>query len=917
MSVVSEAVTEEEVGRFIASGDWRRRFGEGELAVGDAFVRGKQVSSVAAEALDTGDVELTATVTTKEGDSFPPAVAVWREGDGLALEGDCSCGGAQCGHAAAVLGYLAKHGDRVARAFGGAPRAEAMIERGALGGELAAGDGADSGPERGPGEKEKEKDKEKEVGAGGGAAFRLRVERRPEGERSAWLPEVFARACAVYGEEGAPLSPAGRMPPIVRPEGKIHRSRAAETEALNQLYALDLLPGAEEPPQSLRKLDPPPGDEPLWAPDRKKWPHPEFYWQRFRHEGVAALERRGWEVRFAPDVGHEPLAFHSDGWRAEIVDEGKGWFHLSAGFEIDGEAFELQPILATLVKHDFLALTEGMPDGQEFLVFLPDGRGLALPVGRFRRLLKTLGELTEFRFDGGAIRLNKLDAALLAAEEAEAAPGASAFSAPPEVTELAERVRRPGSFERAPVPPGLRATLRDYQLEGYQWMQFLVEHGLNGILADDMGLGKTLQTLTHLLAEIDSGRSGGLPSLVIAPTSVVRNWEREAAAFAPDLSVLVLQGADRHARFRKIPRSDLVLTSYALLHRDLEALLEHSFHLVVLDEAQHIKNPGARVTTAVGQLRSGHRLCLSGTPVENHLGELWSLFNFLMPGLLGRQDVFRATYQTPIEKSGSEEKRAALARRVGPLILRRTKADVASELPPKTEIVHPVEMNEAQKDLYETVRATMDKQVRQAMAIRGQEAQVVFLDALLKLRQICCHPRLLEGQGDEAGSAKFDYLVELLGTLREERHRVLVFSQFTSMIELIEAHLREEGIDFLKLTGATTDRQPLIERFQAGEGEVFLISLKAGGTGLTLTGADTVIHYDPWWNPAAENQATDRAHRIGQDKPVFVHKLICSSTVEERIQKMQEKKDGIAGDLLAGAADRLDLTPEALEDLLG
>jgi SNF2 family DNA or RNA helicase len=395
------------------------------------------------------------------------------------------------------------------------------------------------------------------------------------------------------------------------------------------------------------------------------------------------------------------------------------------------------------------------------------------------------------------------------------------------------------------------------------------------------------------------------------------NWQREAAKFAPDLRVLVLQGAERKLQFRKIPKADLVLTSYALLHRDLEALLEHEFHLLVLDEAQHIKNPGAQVTQAVAALHADHRLCLSGTPVENHLGELWSLMEFLMPGFLGTLESFRSTWQTPIEKNGNESRRAALARRVGPLILRRTKHDVAKELPPKTEILHEIEMGEAQKDLYETVRSTMDKQVRQALAIRGQQAQIVFLDALLKLRQICCHPRLLGEDHAAGGSAKFDYLVDLLETFREEGHRVLVFSQFTTMLDLIEAHLIAEEVSYLKLTGATKDRQSLVERFQGGEGEVFLISLKAGGTGLTLTGADTVIHYDPWWNPAAENQATDRAYRIGQDKPVFVHKLICRSTVEERIQLMQEKKDDIASDLLSGAATGIDLSPETMAGLLG
>ncbi len=884
---------------YLASGDWQSRFDAGALAVGKKLAAAKQVGETSGERLDTGDAEISGTVAEKDGRLFTPVIAVWREGHALTLEGDCPCDtGVNCGHAAALLFYLEKgDGARLARSFGGAPLAETMT----TGQSLSLATGPVPALER--------------VQSATAPSFLLRIRRRPEGERSAWLPEVFAEAFAIYEGKRAPLSPGGSLPPLVTPEGKIPRDRAEETIALNALYALDLNPGAEEPPPSLRRLERPESEGTLWAPDAKKWPHPEFYWQRFRHDGVAALERRRWEVRFAPEVGHRPLVFRSEGWSAEIVEEGKGWFHLSAGFEIDGEPFALQPILAALVKNRFLEVTEGMPAGQEFLIFLPDGRGLVLPVGRFRRILTTLGELMEFRFDGkGPIRLGKLDAALLAGELAgESLP----VGIPRELEKLGERLRHFESIEVTPVPPGLRAELREYQREGYQWMQFLLSHGLHGILADDMGLGKTLQTLTHLLAEVESGRNAGKPSLVIAPTSVVMNWQREAAKFTPDLNVLILQGADRKTRFRKIPRSDLVLTSYALLHRDLDVLLEHEFHLLVLDEAQHIKNPDAQVTRAVASLRADHRLCLSGTPVENHLGELWSLMDFLMPGFLGTLDAFRTMWQTPIEKNGNAARRAALVRRVGPLILRRTKHDVAKELPPKTEMLHEIEMGETQSDLYETVRSTMDKQVRQALAIRGQEAQIVFLDALLKLRQICCHPRILGEEHAAVASAKFEYLVELLETLREEKHRVLVFSQFTSMLDRIEDHLVAEEVTYLKLTGATRDRQSLVERFQGGEGEIFLISLKAGGTGLTLTGADTVIHYDPWWNPAAENQATDRAYRIGQDKPVFVHKLICRHTVEERIQQMQERKDDLASDLLSGAMAGLHLTPETMAGLLG
>lgn len=887
------ALTEAALTDYLARGEWRRRFGGTALASGQKLARARQTAGIRGEWLDTGDLELAGSVIEKSGDSIQATIVFWSDGSGVTFEASCDCAvAANCEHAAAILEQIAKEpATRLTAALGGTPHAEAMTQ-----GKTLRIEPEPSVPAR----------KAQEV------RFLLRLERRPAGnDRLAWLPERHAQAWAVYGEHRVPLSPSGILAPIVTAEGKIHRDRARETEALNHLYALDFLPGAEEPPQSLRKLDRPHVEGTLWAPNRQEWPHEEFFWQRFRHEGVPALERRGWEVRFAADFGLKPLIFRSQAWRAEIVEEGRGWFNLSAGFEIDGETFELQPILAALVANRFLEITEGLPAGQEFMIFLPDGRGLALPVGRFRSILITLGELMEFKFPGGPIRLGKLDAALLAGETG----AALAVEAPPEIANLAERVTHFEKIERGPVPAGLRAALREYQLDGYHWMQFLARHGLNGILADDMGLGKTLQTLAHLLAEIESGRNAGRPSLVIAPTSVVENWQREASKFAPGLRVLILQGADRQDRFRRIPEADLVLTSYALIGRDLEVFLDHPFHLLVLDEAQHIKNPGAQVTQAVGRLNATHRLCLSGTPVENHLGELWSLMCFLMPGLLGSWDSFTETYRTPIEKSGNESKRAALARRVGPLILRRTKHDVAKELPPKTEIIHTIELSESQKDLYETVRSTMDKQVRQALAIHGNQSQIVFLDALLKLRQICCHPRLLDGHG--ADSAKFDHLVDLLDTFRQEGNRVLLFSQFTSMLDLIEAHLAAESFAYLKLTGETKNRQELVERFQGGEGEVFLISLKAGGTGLTLTGADIVIHYDPWWNPAAENQATDRAYRIGQDKPVFVHKLICKGTVEERIRQMQERKGDLAGDLLSGATRTLSLTPETLAGLLG
>lgn len=895
---------------FLQGDDWRRPFDAAALAAGRKLARARRVGEVRAQALDSGDLELTGVVTASDGSVYCPELVCWEEHGGVRLDAQCACGGGRCPHVVALIEYLAKDpAARLGRALGGTPHIGRVI-----GGkhlkleEVPAGDTPDSDVGQSP-------------------LFLLQVEKRPSGDRLAWLPAYYARAQAVYGGHRVDLDPSGVLTPVGTGAGVIRRDRAAETEALQALYALNLLPGAQEPPQGIRRHAPPPVPGILWRVDTREWPHPEFFWQRFRHEGVAALERRGWEVQFSSDVGMRPLVFSSRGWRAQIVDEGRGWFQLSAGFEIEGEQFELQPILAALVANDFLGATEGLSDQQEFMIFLPDGRGLVLPVGRFRHILKTLEQLIDAPFAGGAIRLSKLDAALLVG--GEAVPGESGpegFGVEP-CAEIEALSRHFGDFrniERVPVPRGLQAKLRDYQVEGYAWMQFLARHGLNGILADDMGLGKTLQTISHILAEKEGGRCRGRPSIVVAPTSVVGSWRREVERFAPELQVLVLQGHRRKAYFKSIPDADLVLTSYALLPRDLADLKAYHFHLCVLDEAQYVKNPGAQVSAAVREIDAVHRLCLSGTPVENSLGDLWSLMDFLMPGFLGSGESFTAAYRTPIEKGGDREKAAALARRVGPLILRRTKHEVASELPPKTEVVHLVRLEGAQQDLYETVRSTMDKQVRQALAIRGSEARIVFLDALLKLRQICCHPELLGGSTDDRqsdtrqmpGSSKFDYLVDLLATLRAEGHRTLVFSQFTSMLAMIESHLQQIDSQHLILTGATKDRQALVERWQAGDGDVFLISLKAGGTGLTLTGADTVIHYDPWWNPAAENQATDRAYRIGQDKPVFVHKLICENTVEEKIQQMQAKKGGFATDLLTGAIRGIDVSAETMAQLL-
>jgi SNF2 family DNA or RNA helicase len=376
--------------------------------------------------------------------------------------------------------------------------------------------------------------------------------------------------------------------------------------------------------------------------------------------------------------------------------------------------------------------------------------------------------------------------------------------------------------------------------------------------------------------------------------------------------------------FERLGQAHLVITSYPLAVRDIDVLAAQDWHYVVLDEAQRIKNSRSQAALALKGLRAQHRLCLSGTPLENHLGELWSLMDFVCPGLLGSELQFRERYRQPIEKRQDHLQAQHLARRVRPFILRRTKQQVAQELPAKTETLLRVELSGAQADLYETVRATMDEKLRDAIEKQGlARSQIMVLDALLKLRQVCCDPRLLKGEardaqaaaGKAAPSAKLELLLDLLPTLVEDGRRVLLFSQFTEMLALIETELVRLKLPYLILTGETDDRAGLVAQFQQGEVPLFLISLKAGGVGLNLTAADTVILYDPWWNPAVEQQAIDRAYRIGQDKPVFVYKLLASGTVEDKMIELQARKAGLADLLLKGVASDAALNAEDFDDL--
>ena len=626
----------------------------------------------------------------------------------------------------------------------------------------------------------------------------------------------------------------------------------------------------------------------------------ERAWPQFMQQALPKLRAAGWEVVVPQSFRHHVLEVEA--WVGEFDEREDGWFSLNMGIVVNGQRLPLAPLLHGLFKTDprWLdpILLANMKDDETVELSLPDGGIVKVKAERIMPLARTLIELFDGKGGSEEIRLSRYDVARI---DALAGMERWQFKGADALTSLAERLRNTAGIQPVQPPEGFALQLRHYQLEGLSWLQFLRAQGLAGILADDMGLGKTAQALAHLLLEKQSGRMDR-PSLVVLPTSLIFNWKIEAKRFAPQLKMLSLHGKERAEHFPLIAEHDVVLTTYPLLWRDEEALLEYDYHLLILDEAQTVKNVSSQAAQVVRRLKARHRLCLTGTPLENHLGELWAQFDFLLPGLLGDARGFTRTWRTPIEKHGNQARRDLLAQRVKPFIMRRRKEDVAKELPPKTQIIRTVELEGGQRDLYETVRIAMDQRVREEIAEKGfARSHIIILDALLKLRQVCCDPRLLKLSSAKKVKerAKLDLLMEMLPELVGEDRRILVFSQFTSMLELIEEELAKEKLAYVKLTGDTQNREEVVRRFQDGEVPIFLISLKAGGVGLNLTTADTVIHYDPWWNPAVENQATDRAHRLGQTKNVFVYKLVVAGSIEEKILALQEKKAELAAGILS------------------
>ncbi len=608
---------------------------------------------------------------------------------------------------------------------------------------------------------------------------------------------------------------------------------------------------------------------------------------RWRIDGLDAALDVVEQVRARADEvvvrwgGPTPRLAATEGTAAQLalrVGQGRDWFGLDGELTVDGQAVPLATLLGAA------------GDGRHW-VPLSEGQWVRLSDALARRL-----QVASSALPGKAAerQLTGLHAALL---EPLAVDGAQ-IDAPEAFTAQADRCRQAQSM--VPVlPDGLQATLRPYQHEGFAWMARLAHWAPGACLADDMGLGKTLQAITLLLHR----REGA--ALVVAPTSLIHNWRRELERFAPSLQVRVFHGPRRAL---DITPGSVTLTTYGVLVHDAEQLASHRFGTVVLDEAHAIKNPSARRAKAARRLDAGFRLALTGTPVENRTAELWSLFAFLCPGLLGGATHFRQRFVQPIEVDGDRERRQLLAQVVGPFLLRRTKAKVATDLPERIEVVHQVTLSDAERGLYDKARL-------QGLA-RLQEGggRMAILEELLRLRKLACHPRLADASSTVA-SSKLKAVRRLVADLRDAGQRCLIFSTFTSHLALVREALEADGHSIRYLDGSMSPRQRLVEvdAFQAGEGDVFLISTKAGGVGLNLTAATAVLHIDPWWNPAAEDQATDRAHRIGQREPVTVVRLVAEGTIEEQIVALHASKRALADALLAHGESS---APVGLEELL-
>ncbi len=598
----------------------------------------------------------------------------------------------------------------------------------------------------------------------------------------------------------------------------------------------------------------------------------------------------------------------------------KGWYLASGTVQLEGQAPEAQQELELGLLAGSVAVAQGR------FVRLPNGDYVALEE-RVRKVVAALQATEPLAHRPRELRIHEAELFALSALGELAAAERGGLSLDTETRDWLDRVDAVKAQPFSP-PPELKAELRSYQLAGFRWLSCLSVLGLGACLADDMGLGKTVQILALLLARRREG-----PVLVVAPTSVCNNWRSEAQRFAPDLRVFEYSGAERAELLEGLPLVEpeepaadapaappaeaefpVLVCSYGLLQQDAERLARVSWGTLVLDEAQFIKNPKSQRAQAARALSARCRIAATGTPVENHLGDLWSIFTCLNPGLLGSYRNFSSRFLKPIEQQGDDAARAALQERIRPFILRRTKSEVLADLPPLTVVHHSVQLSEAEARGYQQLRREISFRLTNA---GRRDNKLEILAEITRLRRYCCHPRLVyPDAGSEA--AKIDALLDLVLELRENQHRALVFSQYVDFLELVRERLDEAGVSYQYLDGSTprADRQAAVEAFQAGHGTLFVISLKAGGFGLNLTGADYVIHLDPWWNPAVEAQATDRAHRIGQERPVTVYRLITKDTIEESIVALHQTKQALADALLSEGSQAAQLTAAELVGLL-
>ncbi|MEM9364929.1 MAG: DEAD/DEAH box helicase [Planctomycetota bacterium] len=582
--------------------------------------------------------------------------------------------------------------------------------------------------------------------------------------------------------------------------------------------------------------------------------------------------------------------------RVEIKRK-RDWFGLSGTAQIGETDVSLDKLLADLQSL-------GESDVQGDYVHLGDGRWAKIE-SKLRRRLQKLRDATHA--DRKTLKLDATSAPVIREAFADSEMQLEAIA---KWHDAVARLEEAESFVPE-LPDGLDANLREYQVHGYQWLSRLAHWGVGGVLADDMGLGKTLQTLAVLLSRQDQG-----PALVIAPTSVGFNWQRETERFTPQLRCSLYRDADRDTLLKQVGPGDVVVCSYGLALRDQKALASVHWNTMVLDEAQAIKNSNSKTSKAVFQIPADWTVALTGTPVENHLGELWSLFHVVSPGVFGGWEDFRRRYAVPIEREDDLDAKKRLAARIQPFVLRRTKSKVLKELPPRTDQTIYVDLSKEEQASYENMRRAAIGELDDVVGLpKTQDQRFRVLALLTRLRQLSCHPGLVD-KSYQGGSAKLAQLLETLSALKDEHHRALIFSQFTEHLALIRKALDGAGFTYQYLDGSTSakERQKRVDAFQNGTDDAFLISLKAGGTGLNLTAADYVIHMDPWWNPAVEDQATDRAHRIGQDKPVMVYRIVSRGTIEEEILALHDTKRTLVGDVLDGTGAASKMTTE---DLIG